>query len=165
MILLPGVVLTNGIKDVLCGDFSAGMAKFCEAMIVITAVGIGIGTSFAPWTVYEQGLTGDEAGLEIGLINACIEGFKAQGVNLDAYNSVENAADVNAVREALGYDQIIYYGASYGSQLGRRAGCDFPDILEGWCWMGPRRWSARAGSEKSGAGLRSGASIIWHRVV
>ena len=45
MILLPGVVLTNGIKDVLCGDFSAGIAKFCEAMIVITAVGVGIGTS------------------------------------------------------------------------------------------------------------------------
>jgi uncharacterized membrane protein YjjP (DUF1212 family) len=45
MILLPGVVLTNGIKDVLCGDFSAGTAKFFEAMIVIIAVGVGIGTS------------------------------------------------------------------------------------------------------------------------
>lgn len=45
MILLPGVVLTNGIKDVLCGDFSAGIAKFSEAMIVIIAVGVGIGTS------------------------------------------------------------------------------------------------------------------------
>jgi uncharacterized membrane protein YjjP (DUF1212 family) len=45
MILLPGVVLTNGIKDALCGDFSAGIAKFFEAMIVITAVGIGIGAA------------------------------------------------------------------------------------------------------------------------
>jgi uncharacterized membrane protein YjjP (DUF1212 family) len=45
MILLPGVVLTNGIKDVLCGDFSAGTAKFFEAMIVITAVGLGIGAA------------------------------------------------------------------------------------------------------------------------
>ena len=34
----------------------------------------------------------------------CIEQFKAQGVDPDAYNSVENAADVNVVREALGYD-------------------------------------------------------------
>lgn len=45
MILLPGVVLTNGIKDILYGDFCAGMAKFSEAMIVIIAVGVGIGTS------------------------------------------------------------------------------------------------------------------------
>jgi uncharacterized membrane protein YjjP (DUF1212 family) len=45
MILLPGVVLTNGIKDILYGDFSAGIAKFSEAMIAIIAVGVGIGTS------------------------------------------------------------------------------------------------------------------------
>jgi uncharacterized membrane protein YjjP (DUF1212 family) len=45
IILLPGVVLTNGIKDILYGDFSAGIAKFSEAMIVIIAVGVGIGTS------------------------------------------------------------------------------------------------------------------------
>lgn len=45
MILLPGVVLTNGIKDVLYGDFSAGISKFCEALIVIIAVSAGIGTS------------------------------------------------------------------------------------------------------------------------
>ncbi len=42
MILLPGVALTNGIKDVIYGDFVAGMAKFCEAMLVIVAVGVGI---------------------------------------------------------------------------------------------------------------------------
>lgn len=44
MILLPGVVLTNGIKDVLYGDFSAGISKFCEALIVIIAISVGIGT-------------------------------------------------------------------------------------------------------------------------
>ena len=37
---------------------------------------------------------------------------------------------MNAVREALGYDQIIYYGASYGSQLGQHVMRDFPEILE-----------------------------------
>jgi uncharacterized membrane protein YjjP (DUF1212 family) len=47
MILLPGVALTNGIKDALYGDFTSGLAKFGEAMLVITAVGAGIGTSLA----------------------------------------------------------------------------------------------------------------------
>jgi pimeloyl-ACP methyl ester carboxylesterase len=51
-------------------------------------------------------------------------------VSLDAYNSVENAADVDAVRQALGYKRIIYYGASYGSQLGQHVMRDFPSSLE-----------------------------------
>lgn len=88
--------------------------------------------SAASWTAYEQGLTGDDANaLGAEILQTCIDDFKAQGVNFDAYNSVENAADVNAVREALGYDQIVYYGASYGSQLGQHVMRDFPEILEG----------------------------------
>jgi uncharacterized membrane protein YjjP (DUF1212 family) len=47
MILLPGVALTNGIKDIIYGDFNSGIAKFGEAMLVITAVGAGIGTALA----------------------------------------------------------------------------------------------------------------------
>ena len=43
MILLPGVALTNGIKDILYDDFLSGMVKFGEAMLIIIAVGSGIG--------------------------------------------------------------------------------------------------------------------------
>jgi pimeloyl-ACP methyl ester carboxylesterase len=86
----------------------------------------------APWLVHQQGLD-DQAteAFEVDVLRACIEDFRAKGVNLDAYNSVENAADVNAAREALGYDQIIYYGASYGAQLGQHLMRDFPDALAG----------------------------------
>jgi len=45
MILIPGVALANGIKDIIYGQFTAGMAKFGEAMLIITAVGAGIGTA------------------------------------------------------------------------------------------------------------------------
>lgn len=45
MILIPGVALTNGIKDIIFGDFMSGMVKFGEAMLVITAIGAGIGTA------------------------------------------------------------------------------------------------------------------------
>ena len=85
----------------------------------------------APWAAHEKGLAGDDAaGFETGVLVKCIEQFKAQRINFDAYNSVENAADVNAVREALGYGKIIYYGASYGAQLGQHVMRDFPQILE-----------------------------------
>lgn len=45
MILLPGVVLTNSIKDILYGDYSSGASKFFEAALIITAVGCGVMTS------------------------------------------------------------------------------------------------------------------------
>jgi len=45
MILIPGVALANVIKDIIYGQFTAGMAKFGEAMLIITAVGAGIGTA------------------------------------------------------------------------------------------------------------------------
>lgn len=45
MILLPGVPLTNGIKDIIYGDFTSGLIKVGEALIIITAIGAGIGTA------------------------------------------------------------------------------------------------------------------------
>lgn len=45
MILLPGVILTNGIKDMLYGDFSSGISRFSEALIVIAAISAGIATA------------------------------------------------------------------------------------------------------------------------
>lgn len=47
MILIPGVALTNGIKDIIYGDFQSGMVKFGESMLIIIAIGAGIGTALA----------------------------------------------------------------------------------------------------------------------
>ncbi len=84
-----------------------------------------------PWKSHEQGLDKEaDYNLQVETLQKCIDDFKAQGIDLNAYNSVANAADVNAARQALGYDRIIYYGASYGSQLGQHVMRDFPEILE-----------------------------------
>lgn len=45
------------------------------------------------------------------------EGFRAQGTDLSGYNTAESADDINAIREALGYDAINVWGRSYGSHL------------------------------------------------
>ena len=47
IVLLPGVALTNGIKDILYGDFVSGFAKFSEAILIIIAMGVGIATSLS----------------------------------------------------------------------------------------------------------------------
>lgn len=104
----------------------------------------------AGWLAHEQQL--DEArslAFEQELLQRCIHEFQAQGINFDAYNSMENAADVNAVRQALGYDRIIYYGASYGAQLGQHVMRDFPEILEAVVLDGANALSRKSWVEDS----------------
>ncbi|MDF2986452.1 MAG: hypothetical protein K0R50_1962 [Eubacterium sp.] len=47
VVLLPGVALTNGIKDLLYGDYVSGFAKFGEAILIIVAMGVGIVTALS----------------------------------------------------------------------------------------------------------------------
>jgi pimeloyl-ACP methyl ester carboxylesterase len=47
----------------------------------------------------------------------CTGELQANGRNLSAYNTVENARDVRAVMQALGYDGYNIYGISYGTKL------------------------------------------------
>ena len=44
-------------------------------------------------------------------------GSSGTGVDLDGYNTVETAADVVALREALGYEKWIVWGFSYGGRV------------------------------------------------
>ncbi|MBN1584103.1 MAG: alpha/beta fold hydrolase [Anaerolineae bacterium] len=50
-------------------------------------------------------------------IIACRERLESMGIDLDAYNSVQNAADIAALRRALGYERWNLYGVSYGSRV------------------------------------------------
>jgi pimeloyl-ACP methyl ester carboxylesterase len=83
------------------------------------------------WNQYSRRL-GEEAkvALEREVLDGCIREFRRQGVDFSTYNSVAIAADVNDARRALGYDRIVYYGASYGAQLGQHVMRDHPAMLE-----------------------------------
>lgn len=52
-------------------------------------------------------------------VRACRRRFVADGVDLSAYNTLENAADFADLRTALGIPQWNVYGASYGTDLAR----------------------------------------------
>ncbi len=62
-------------------------------------------------------------------LTACRERLAGQGINLSAYNSAENAADLADLRHLLGYDQWNLYGISYGTRLALTIMRDHPEGL------------------------------------
>ncbi|MEY8843399.1 alpha/beta fold hydrolase, partial [Cribrihabitans sp. XS_ASV171] len=68
---------------------------------------------------------------ERAALAGCISRLSSDGVDLASYNNVENGADVNDVRMALGYDQVVLYGASYGTLLAQFVMRDYPESLAG----------------------------------
>lgn len=43
MILVPGIAMTNAIKDALYGDLISSFARFGEALFIAASVGAGVG--------------------------------------------------------------------------------------------------------------------------
>ena len=62
---------------------------------------------------------GEMAYTDPSWFKTCQERFKAEGIDLNAFNTRENAADVFFVAETLGYRAFNYYGVSYGTLLGQ----------------------------------------------
>jgi len=66
---------------------------------------------------------------EYEAIMACRDRLVGEGHNLSLYNTTQNAADVDAIRLALGYDEVNLYGASYGSLLAQAVMRDHPQNI------------------------------------
>jgi pimeloyl-ACP methyl ester carboxylesterase len=70
----------------------------------------------------EQDLSREESDRRsLEALQKCRDRLAASGVDLAAYNSLENAADIEALRTALGYGPINLYGVSYGTLLALHA--------------------------------------------
>ncbi len=66
----------------------------------------------------EKDLTQEEAAsLSLQAAEACHDRLAALGVELSAFDSLENAQDLESLRQALGYEKINLYGVSYGTLL------------------------------------------------
>jgi pimeloyl-ACP methyl ester carboxylesterase len=62
--------------------------------------------------------SGEESGtLEAAAVAACRERLAGLGIDLAAYTTAANAADVDDLRRALGYEQVNLLGVSYGTRL------------------------------------------------
>lgn len=50
MIFLPGVALTNAVRDTLAGDMVAGASKGIEAVVIAVSITSGVGVALKLWT-------------------------------------------------------------------------------------------------------------------
>lgn len=50
MPLVPGVALTNSIRDLMAGDFVAGQARLMEAVLTATCIALGVGIPLSLFT-------------------------------------------------------------------------------------------------------------------
>ncbi|MDZ7728517.1 MAG: alpha/beta fold hydrolase [Dehalococcoidia bacterium] len=76
----------------------------------------------------DEDVSPDELGDQlVEALYSCRDRLVEEGVNLSAYNSAASAADMEALREALGYEQWDVYGISYGTRLALKAMREYPD--------------------------------------
>jgi uncharacterized membrane protein YjjP (DUF1212 family) len=56
MLLVPGIAITNAIRDTIEGDLVSGMAKGMEAILISVAIAAGSGVVFKLWIMIFGGL-------------------------------------------------------------------------------------------------------------
>ena len=80
-----------------------------------------------PQTLVADSETADK--LYEDALQKCYARLTAEGIDISAFNSLQNAADVEAIRRALGYDEYNFYGVSYGTLLGLHLMAQNPEGL------------------------------------
>ncbi len=125
----PVIYLTGG-PGVGVGSY-VGRLKDHEVaehrdLYILEQRGIGTSTDFCEqYDSVAPGLGGGGASMEsmdvagADRMRLCFQEAASQGIDLSGYNTVENARDVKALREALGYEDWNVWGISYGSHLGQ----------------------------------------------
>lgn len=55
MLLVPGLAITNAIRDTIAGDFVSGVSRGTDALLVAVAIAVGSGTVLKIWFSYFGG--------------------------------------------------------------------------------------------------------------
>lgn len=94
-------------------------------LYILEQRGIGNSSRFCPFfdvrdrAAQTRDTLAGQQRLQIEQAAACARLATAQGVDLRGYNTIENARDVRALRQALGLESWNVWGISYGSALGQ----------------------------------------------
>ncbi len=67
----------------------------------------------------------------------CAEEFREMGIDLNGYTSQQSAQDIEAIRQALQYDNISLFGYSYGTTLAQHYVAEFEQHVDRLIFAGP----------------------------
>ena len=73
----------------------------------------------------------ERAGAGLSQLQSLIEGCAlGLGAGRSGYTSAESVADIEAIREALGYEKLVLYGTSYGTKVALDYAARYPQSTE-----------------------------------
>ncbi len=109
--------------------------------------------------VSESGAT--EGNTAIGFaIMRCAADLQVEGTDLAAFTTRNNAADIDAIRIAMGDEQVDLYGISYGSKLALSAIRDYPDSIHASIIASPLPLEANPFLDQT-IGFNSALTKVW----
>lgn len=134
------LVLENGGPGVPSTVSAPGLAQFdlfraARDMVFIDQRGTGYsqptlaceaGAQMFRETYGQYPTNAEALALEADALQWCYDGWRDQGLDPSAFNSLENAADIPLVMAALGYETYNFYGISYSSGLAQHIMRDHP---------------------------------------
>jgi pimeloyl-ACP methyl ester carboxylesterase len=124
---MPGIDLYRGIGDVVFID----QRGFSERGDVLTF------KYRTPRQPLDQPISiARESAGYVAMARAAVDSFRRKGFDLRGYDIKECADDVNDLRKALGYNQIILVGQSFGSQWSFAVMRRHPEIVARSLLMG-----------------------------
>jgi pimeloyl-ACP methyl ester carboxylesterase len=128
-----GAIVASLGSTINAGDIDAYVGR--RAIILLDQRGAGLSrpsldcpeVTTATYRGYELHLYGEKQRQNVEqALRACHTRLVQAGIDLSAYNTVENASDIADLRTALGYTQINLYGGSYGTRLALQVMRDQP---------------------------------------
>jgi pimeloyl-ACP methyl ester carboxylesterase len=123
--LFPTVMALRSVSDVVLFD-QRGTGQTLPSLVTRRIIGAPLGVSSTSAEAKQAMLTN---------ARAAVEEVRARGIDVTAYNTNENADDIDDIRKALDVPKIILWGHSYGSHLGltyvRRHGANLDRAIFG----------------------------------
>ncbi len=142
----PFVFLQGGPGGALIGDFGSAITKQNRTtdypanrdVVLVDQRGTGLSqpslackeTTALDYRTLDQHLSPQqEADLTVQAARQCRSRLAASGINLNAYTTLANAADVADLRQALGYPALNLYSVSYGTRVALTVMRTHPQVL------------------------------------
>lgn len=136
LVYLEGGPGAGGSRFVQFADYLFGTYNLDRDVIFFDQRGTGLSSpslqcpdfGLSVWEAYANLMTLEEGADHVATtLLACYQDYLDQGIDLNQYTTAQNAADLDDIRRAMGYEEWNVYGISYGSRLALTAMRDYPE--------------------------------------